>query len=219
MTREILFDQNVASNLGSSVIGRTNLIAAGQIDSDALALIAVARFDDHRESDLLSSRPGIVRTLGLSALGHRDAGDIEERLGERLVLGNRLRDRTRLAGLSRLNPAGATSPAKPDQTSFGQSRKRDSACGCRANDRRRAGSQTLVLIEIMQAGDGVLEVKRAALDKRGTEPVRQLDRESSDRFFAVFNDDLVGLAVCSLGDMQERDCAARPDLQPERCSS
>ena len=113
-------DHDVVAELDGDAVGAADLFLGRQIDRNALALIAVLRLDDDRQADFLGGDPGIVLVLDRAAVGHGDAGGVQQLLGQFLVLGDRFADGAGQAGFGGLNALLLAAPAKLDQAALGQ---------------------------------------------------------------------------------------------------
>ena len=102
--RQKLFDDHLTV-FGSGLVSGVQLLAGIDVDGDAFALVAVLRFDDHRQADLQRGRPGVVGVGHGPAHGHRHTGRTQQFFGQVFVLRNRFGHRTGGIHLGSLNAA------------------------------------------------------------------------------------------------------------------
>ena len=79
------FDQHAGTFVHGDGVGFLDLLAGGQVDEDAAAMIAVDRFDANRQADVFGGFPGIVGAADFPAFRHRYAAIGQQCLGQVLV--------------------------------------------------------------------------------------------------------------------------------------
>src|SRR5574343_1066985 len=67
---------DVVAEFDGDAVGLADLFFAGQVDRNALALVAVLRFDDDRQADFLGGGPGVVIVLDRAAVRDGNAGSV-----------------------------------------------------------------------------------------------------------------------------------------------
>jgi hypothetical protein len=69
VARQVTLDEHFVADFEGDRVGGFNLLAGGQIDGHALALVAILRLDDHRAADFAGRRPGVLGTEDGPAAG------------------------------------------------------------------------------------------------------------------------------------------------------
>ena len=95
-------DQDFLADRRRGTIDRHEVFPRQDVDRHPFALIAVARLDHHRQTDLAGGRPACLGVGHDPPERYRHARSLQQHLGEILVLGDRLGNgagRIRLGGL------------------------------------------------------------------------------------------------------------------------
>ncbi len=155
---DVALDQHfVLLGAGEIVRGHHGL-ARAQRDGNAAPLVAPARLDDHGEADLLRGLPCLFRVLDGAAFGHRHADRGEQRLGQILVLRDRLGDGAGAIGLGGPDAARPRTVAEDDQAAVGEAAGRDAARLGRAHDGAGGRPQPDRLVQLAQLLGGGREI-------------------------------------------------------------
>ena len=93
VARQVALDQDIFAEARGGGEAGVELLAGGDVDRHALALVAVLRLDHHRQADFQGGGPGIVRIGDAATLRHRHAGGVQQLLGQLLVLRDRFGNR------------------------------------------------------------------------------------------------------------------------------
>src|SRR5690606_31051635 len=185
-------------------------------DGHALALVAVARLDHHRQPDLARERPGVVHVGAAATGGDRYARRGEQLLREFLVLRDGLRDRAAAIRLGRLDPSLAAAPAELHQAAVGQATVGDAARHRRGDDRTGARAEAQVLVEIAQSRECAGQVEGRVLAGRRAQAHGTVHRLAPDGLLGVLDDDVEDAGLPGRDRARERYRAAGLRLQPER---
>src|SRR5574343_252955 len=89
VARQETLDHDGVAELDGDAVGLADLFLGRQVDRDALALVAILRLDDDRQADFLGGDPGVVLVFDRPAIGHGNAGRVQQLLCQFLVLGDR----------------------------------------------------------------------------------------------------------------------------------
>ncbi len=92
-------------------VGLFQLLAGGDVDRHALALVAVLGFDHHGQAHFQRHGPGIVHVLDRAAQGHGHPGGVQQALGQVFVLGNGFGHGAGLIDFGCLELAGSCCPS------------------------------------------------------------------------------------------------------------
>ena len=131
LPRQIALDDHFLADFARSLVCSKHLFAAAQIDSDALALVAVTRLDHNRTVQFAGHAPCIFCAAHYAPFGNRDAGIQQKRLGEFLVLGNRFGNDAGAIAFRRLDAALAITPSERGRCCLRSGAERNAALnGC-----------------------------------------------------------------------------------------
>ena len=151
LTGQETFDQHFVADFRGDGVGRFDLLAGSQIDGNAFALVAVLRLDHHGKADFAGGDPGVFGVIDGSSIGNRDAGCLQQFLGQFLVLGNRFGDCAGLSGFGGLDTPLLAAPAELHHAAFGQAAVGDVAGNCSINDGAGTWPEAHILVELAQA--------------------------------------------------------------------
>ena len=190
VARQVLLDHHRAVAFGAG-IGRLEGFLVGDVDRHAFALVAILRLDHHRQADGLGRLPACFGVLDRQAPGHRHAGGVQQSFGQVLVLGDGFGNRAGGVGFGGLDATLPDAPAKLHQAAVGQAPVGDAACDRCIDDGPGRGPQAHILVECVQAGNGVFDVEALALQGCLAELAAQIESEPAHRLFGVLHHDLV----------------------------
>ena len=188
--RQEALDHHLA-DLGCHAVGHVELFARGDVDGDALALVAVLRLDHDGQADLQRHGPGFVDAGHRPAIRHRHTGGEQQLLGEVLVLRDRLGHRAGDINLGSLDATLSRTPAELHQAALGEAAVRNAARGRGIHDGTGARAEAHVFVGVAQTTDGGIHIKRMVAHGGLEQRLRQRKRLTPDLFFAVFDDHLV----------------------------
>ncbi len=186
VARHIALHQDVVAVRFGGGIGSADLFARGDVDGDALALVAVPGLDHDRQADFVGRGPGIVGAGDDASVRHRHAGGRQQRLGQLLVLGDGFGNGAGGVGFCCLDAALPAAPAEHHHAAFGHAPEGDIAGNGGIDDGAGARSQPHVLVEFAQLRQRRAEVERTVFIGGAAQFLRQLQRQSADRFLGIF---------------------------------
>ena len=201
--------------LGGRLEGCHHLALQGDVDRDALALVAVLGLDSHWHAHFQCRSPGVVHVTDGAAHGHRHTGGAQQFFGQVLVLRNRLGHRAGGVQLGGLDAPLAGSPAKLHQAALGQAAVRNTARHGGVHNRAGAGPHALVLVQLAQLRQGVVHVKAAVVQGGMHQRLRQRHGQLAHGLFAVFDHHLVGAGLQCHGGVAEGHRATGSRLQSQ----
>ena len=216
VARQIAFDEDVVAEFLRREEGGRQLFARGDVDGDALALVAIFRFHDDGQADLAGGGPGVVRVDGDTAVRHRHAGRIEQLLGQFLVLRDGFGNGAGAVHFGGLDLALLAAPAERHQAAFGQAAERDVARHGGVDDGAGRWTEAHVFIEFLQLVQGAGQVERRIVERGAAQLLRQFQGQAADGFFRVFDDDLEDARFQGRRGAAEGDGAAGLRLQAQR---
>ncbi len=200
------FDHEVAAAAlaPGALEGRSYLLFRTQVQVDTTTVVAVERFDDAGQPDALRCRDCGVRREHDLALGHRQAGRVEEAVGQVLVAGDVDRDARRPAGHRGADALLVDTVPELDERVLVQAQVGDVSgrrfvedCLGRRTERLALGeeNQALQLLEVVERLRGIV-----GIDEVVDDPDRQLAGGNPDGLLAVLEDDVVlALGTCRTG--------------------
>ena len=145
--------------LGGGAVGDVDVVAGGDVDRHALALVAVLRLEHHWQAELQGGGPGVVRVGHGAAQRHRHTGGAQQFFRQILVLRDGLGDGAGAVQLGGLDAALARAPAELHHAALGQTPKWNAARHGGFDNRAGARPHALVFIEIAQLGQRRFERK------------------------------------------------------------
>ena len=189
------------------------MLAVDDVDRHALALVAVARFDHHRQTELLGGGPGVFQVLHRPAARHRHAGGGEQALGEVLVLRDRLGHRAGGIDLGGPDAALLHAPAELHQAAFGGAAVGHATRQRGVDDRAGAGAEAHVLVDLAQLRHRRVGIDALAGQRGGDQLLRALEGQLADLLFGALDGDLVDALL------RRRRGAREAHWQPARACS
>ena len=202
--------------LAGHLPGLLHLLAGGEIDRHAAALIAVARLDHHRPTDLLGHTPRIGGIAHGPPFRHRDAGFGEQGAGEFLVLGDRFGHGTGAVGFRRDDSPLLGALSQPDERSIREPSGRNPTGRGGLHDRSRARPQLHVEQHFLQPLQFVGDVEWGVVDSGRDQAVCRVQAVDPKRLLLVFDHDLVDAAGIGLPRPTVANGRAGERLQFER---
>jgi len=175
--------------VGGVFVGLFELRAVGDVDRDALALVAVLGLDDHRQADLLGHGPGLVHRFDRLAQRYGHTGGVQQTLGQVLVLADGFGHGTGGIDFGRLDAPLLGAPTQLHQTALGESTVGDAPVHGGLDDSPRAGAQAHVFVQITQVGNGGFGVEGVAIEGRLYQLPGVLEGLAAHLFLGVFHDD------------------------------
>ena len=118
-TRQITLDHDVFTVAQSNFVSSSQLLAGFDIDSHALALVAVLRFDHHGQTNFLGDCPSVINIFDGSALWYGQASHSEKFFCQLFVLRNGFGYGAAGVGFSGLNASLFAAPPELHQAAFG----------------------------------------------------------------------------------------------------
>ena len=129
----VLFDDDARAFFASRSIGGHHLLLRAQIRGHAAALIAVLRFNDHRQANFAGGFPGIVGAFDWPAFGHRHADRLQQRASQVLCLERSFRPSPWCDRFPKRECGAASSPNQIESDCL----RSDAATECRASAARQ----------------------------------------------------------------------------------
>ena len=210
--RQKALDHHFVAKLGGIVEGGFYFFAGADVDRDALALIAVARFDHHGCANGLCGDPGIVGVQHGAALWHRHASGMQQLFGQVFVLCNGFGDGAARIGLRGLDAALFAAPAKLNHAAFGEAAIRDASHQCGVHDGAGGWAQSDVFVQCAQLGQGCIHVERGVVPRGLAQCLRQLQGQAAHVFFGVLDHHLIHARFGGQGGAAECHRAAGCNL-------
>jgi hypothetical protein len=171
MSRHEALDEHLAAMAVGHRPGGLDLFARAQVQRHAAAVVAVGRFHDHRQSDVLGRGPGLGRAGGTLALGHRHADLGQQALGQVLVAGDAFGDGAGAVGLGGPDPMLAAAVAELHQVAAVQTQMRDAALGGAGHDVCGARAEVGVVDGLAHGFNGAIDSGRAVVHQVHQQPV------------------------------------------------
>ena len=152
--------------------GRHDFLAGGQLQRHTTAMVGVRRLHGHRHADVLCGLPGLLRAGHHLPFGHGHTAGLEQALGQILVAGDTLGNRTGLVALGRPDAALRSAITQLHQVAVVQADVRNAAVGGGVHDTRRAGAEVAVFHLLLHGGYSGGHVKSLVADGRHDQAVR-----------------------------------------------
>ena len=117
---QITLDHDVFTVAQSNFVSSSQHLAGFDIDSHALALVTVLRFDHHGQTNFLGDCPSVINIFDRSTFWHGQASHTEKFFRQLFVLRNGFGYGAAGVGFSGLNASLFTAPPELHQAAFGQ---------------------------------------------------------------------------------------------------
>ena len=117
---QIPFDHDVFTVTQSNFVSSGQLLSGFDIDSHALSLVTVLRFDHYGQSNFLRHCPSVINIFDGSAFWHRQASHSEKFFRQLFVLRDGFGDGATSVGFSGLNASLLAAPPELHQAALGQ---------------------------------------------------------------------------------------------------
>ena len=158
------FDHNRTTFFAGGVVSRHDLFARLEVRGNSASVIAVLRFDDHWQADVLGCLPCVLGALDRTALRRGNADRTQQGSREFFVLCNGLGD-----GAGRVGLCGADTPlmdavAELHEASLVEPAPRNALGLGRIDNRSGAGSQANIVSIFFELCDNLGHVKGLVVD-------------------------------------------------------
>ena len=215
MAGDEAFHHHFAADFSRCCVGDIEMITGNDVYGHSFALITVARFDHHRQSDFAGGCPGIVFIRYGAADRYRNAGSLQQFFSELLILRDGLGNGAAAIGFGSLDAALTAAPAELHQAAVGEAPVGNAARDCGLNNGGGAGPEANIFVQFMQPGEGGIQIEGQVFCCGVTQCFSKFESEAADRFFRVFDDYLVEARFHRLCDMHKGDRATCLCLQAE----
>ena len=212
---QVFLDHDVVAELDGDAVSLAHLLLARQIDRDALALVAILRLDDDRQAHFLGRYPRVVLVLHRAAVGHGDAGRVQQLLGQFLVLGDGFGNGTGETGFGGLDALLLAAPAELDKAALRQAAEGNAAGGGGRDDGAGRGAEADVLVQIAQFLQRAVKIEGRVVECGQAELFGMFEGQAADIFLGVFDNHLIDAGIHRLRGAAEGDRAAGLGLQAQ----
>ena len=218
----VFLAQNEALHNDFAAFGQCNVVSGGnvflfgELQRYASGMVAIGRFDTHRQADVLSSFPsghGAVHDL---AFRHRHATHAEQLLGQVFVFGNAFSNGASAVGFGCPDPALLGAVSQLHQVAIVQADGWNAAVAGGIHDAGCAGPNAQAVHHLFESIDFDINIKSTTFNGRQNQVSCGFEGAATDGFMAGANHDFVNTAWTGFSGFAKAGLHARLGLQFQR---